>query len=84
MSNKKILTLNHKERAIDSLARHNHIIKSLFHFEKPITSLVINLGIQKVRNLESKKGSVIISRNEIKSLATGKDSVLGILTKRNK
>ncbi len=78
MSDKKILTLDNQERAIDSLARHNHIIKSLFHFEKPITFLIISLGVQKVRGLESKKGSVIIERREIKSLATGKDAKLGI------
>jgi hypothetical protein len=37
----EMLMPNNRERTIDALARNNSIIKSLFHFEKKITFLIV-------------------------------------------
>ena len=72
------LILKKRERAIDALARNNNIIKSLFHYDKPISFLIITLAIQKIKVGAHKEGLVVISRLEINSLSTGKDKILGI------
>ena len=72
------LILKKRERAIDALARNNNIIKSLFHYDKQISFLIITLAIQKIKVGAHKKGLVVISRLEINSLSTGKDKILGI------
>lgn len=72
------LVLEQKERTIDALARSNNIIKSLFHYDKPVSFLIITLAIQKIKISAHKKGLVIISRSEVNSLISGKDKTLGI------
>ncbi|AYQ57076.1 hypothetical protein [Bathymodiolus thermophilus thioautotrophic gill symbiont] len=72
------LILEKQERAIDALARNNNIIKSLFHYDKPISFLIIALAIQKIKIGAHKEGLVIISRLEIKSLIKGNDLKIGI------
>ncbi|CAB5503106.1 hypothetical protein AZO1586R_1535 [Bathymodiolus azoricus thioautotrophic gill symbiont] len=72
------LILKKRERAIDALARNNNIIKSLFHYDKQISFLIITLAIQKIKVGAHKEGLVVISRLEINSLSTGKDKILGI------
>lgn len=72
------LAVKNNESTIDALARHNHTIKSLFHFDKPITFLVILLAIQKVKNTTYHNGIVVISRGEIQALARGNDLKIGI------
>ena len=72
------LILKKRERAIDALARNNNIIKSLFHYDKQISFLIITLAIQKIKVGAHKKGLVVISRLEINSLLNGKDKKIGI------
>ena len=72
------LILKKRERAIDALARNNNIIKSLFHYDKPISFLIITLAIQKIKVGAHKEGLVVISRLEINSLLNGKDKKIGI------
>jgi hypothetical protein len=74
----KMLMPNNRERTIDALARNNNIIKSLFHYDKPITFLIVSLAFQKIKINAHKNGLVVISRPEIKSLANGKNLVIGI------
>ena len=49
------LILKKRERAIDALARNNNIIKSLFHYDKQISFLIITLAIQKIKVGDIKK-----------------------------
>lgn len=72
------LTPQNRERTIDALARNNNIIKSLFPYQKHISFLVVSLAIQKIKIKAHKDGLVVISKNEIQSLATGNDAKIGI------
>lgn len=72
------LALNNRERTIDALARNQNIIRSLFHYKKPITFLIISLSIQKIKINAHKGGLVVISKEEVVSLATGNDLKIGI------
>ena len=76
--NTEILIPHKRERTIDALARNNNIIKSLFHYEKQITFLIMSLAIQKIKINAHKYGLVIITREEIKSLSRNKDAKKGI------
>ncbi len=60
------LVIRTEERAIDALARNNNIIKSLFHYDKPISFLIVSLAIQKIKIGAHQEGLVMISREEIK------------------
>ena len=73
-SNQTQLTVNNGTTVIDALARSNNIIKSIFHFDKPITYLIVQYAIQKSR----KSTKVILSKEEVKHLAQGKDLKIGI------
>jgi hypothetical protein len=74
----KILIPKNRERTIDALARNNNIIKSLFHYDKQITFLIISLAIQKIKIDAHKSGLVVITRPEIQYLADGRDAKNGI------
>ncbi len=78
MTPKKALMPNNRERTIDALARNNNIIKSLFHYDKPITFLITSLAIQKIKVGAHQGGLVAITRPEIKSLIRGGDVKIGI------
>ncbi len=78
MSNTRILTPIDRERTIDALARNNNIIKSLFHYYKQITFLIISLAIQKIKAGAHQGGLVVITRPEIQSLMQGNDAKIGI------
>ncbi len=62
MSTEILIPNNREKRTIDALARNNNIIKSLFHFDKPITFLIVTLAIQKIRANAHKGNLVIISK----------------------
>ena len=74
----EMLIPNNRERTIDALARNNSIIKSLFHFEKKITFLIVSLAIQKIKANLHIGGLVIITKLEIQDLKTGNDAKVGI------
>lgn len=74
----EILIPKNRERTIDALARNNNIIKSLFHYDKQITFLIISLAIQKIKIDAHKSGLVVITRPEIQYLADGRDAKNGI------
>jgi hypothetical protein len=75
--NKKLQVKNN-ETTINALARSNEIIKSIFHFKKPITFLVVSLAIQKVRKISYSDSRVYITRDEVKNLTVGNDKKIGI------
>jgi hypothetical protein len=54
---------------LDALARDNNIIKSLFPYKKHISFLVVSLAIQKIKINAHKNGLVVVTKNEIQSLA---------------
>jgi hypothetical protein len=66
------------ETTINVLARNNDIIKSIFHFKKSISFLVIALAIQKTRKTHYSDTRVFVTRDEIKKLAVGNDKKIGI------
>lgn len=72
------LVVQNEERAIDALARNNNIIRSLFHYDKPISFLVVSLAIQKIKIGAHQEGLVTISREEIKRMLNVQDSKIGI------
>ena len=74
----QVLAPSNRERTIDALARNNNIIKSLFHYDKQITFLIVSLAFQKIKSDAHKDGLVVITRPEINSLASGKNSIIGI------
>jgi hypothetical protein len=76
MSNQ--LMPQNRERTIDALARDNNIIKSLFPYKKHISFLVVSLAIQKIKINAHKNGLVVVTKNEIQSLAVGQDRKNGI------
>lgn len=78
MNTEVLIPNNREKRTIDALARNNNIIKSLFHFDKPITFLIVTLAIQKIRANAHKGNLVIISKPEIESLSSGRDKKNGI------
>jgi hypothetical protein len=58
---------NNRERTIDALARNNSIIKSLFHFEKKITFLIVSLAIQKIKTFNINEYKVHLKQSIAKS-----------------
>jgi hypothetical protein len=72
------LRIKNQETPIVNLARNNDIIKSLFHFKKPISFVVVQIAIQKIRKNNYVDRTVFITKKEIKEIATGNDSKIGI------